>query len=230
MYKHFEVGHEGILAASPEQVWDAITERASGWIWPIAYEPRVGGAVTGLASAGGTVTVWEPHRRFANRAEGADGWTNQLEYELIPGAGGVTALRYRHKGALPEDEYDVQLDACRQHTVFYNHSLGEYVRSFAGLDATYTSVEAPGTLAQVRAALGVPAGAAAGDHVTIGPGIEGVVDYATHAFLGVHTEDALVRIYGREAWGMGVEVAHHAFGARSGVWLDELFVEAAKAS
>jgi hypothetical protein len=172
--------------------------------------------------------VWEPHRRFANRAERPDGWTNQLEYELAAGAGGVTLLRYRHNGVLQEDEYDVQLDACRQHTAFYNHSLGEYARRFAGRNAVYTSVEAPGTFAQVRAALGVPTGADVGHGVTVGPGIEGVVDYATHAFLGVRTGDALVRVYGREAWGYGVEVAHHAFGARSGAWLDEVFAGARK--
>jgi uncharacterized protein YndB with AHSA1/START domain len=225
MYKEFEVGYEGVLHAAPEHVWDAITLHAGGWLWPVDYERRLGGAAGGL----GTVTAWEPYRRLVTRAERPDGWTNQLEYELAPGAGGVTLLRYRHNGVLPEAEYDVQLDGCRQHTAFYNHSLGEYVRRFAGRDASYASVEAPGTFAEVRAALGVPADADVGDDVTIGPDrAGGVVDYATHAFLGVRTGDALVRVYGREAWGMGVEVAQHGFGARTAIWLDEVFVGAGK--
>ena len=41
--------------------------------------------------------------------------------------------------------------------------------------------------------------------------IDGVVDYATDAFLGVRSADALYRVYGRDAWGWPVGVAHHLF-------------------
>ena len=53
--KQFEVTFEGDLPGTPRQVWDAFTKHTSGWLWNIAYEPRVGGEETGLTSSGGTV-------------------------------------------------------------------------------------------------------------------------------------------------------------------------------
>ena len=37
------------LPGTPEQVWDAITVHSEAWLWPIAYEPREGGAESGLS-------------------------------------------------------------------------------------------------------------------------------------------------------------------------------------
>ena len=51
MSREFAVRWEGDLAGTPEQVWDAFTARTTGWIWKIAYEPRVGGAERGLTAA-----------------------------------------------------------------------------------------------------------------------------------------------------------------------------------
>src|SRR3954466_416617 len=113
MYESFEVGHEGVLHGTPEQVWDAITARTAAWMWPVTYED---GVATGLASTPGQVIASEPHRRFSVRNERESGWWNQLDYELEPGAGGVTLLRYRHRGVFEPEEYAVQLDQCRQHT------------------------------------------------------------------------------------------------------------------
>ena len=212
----FEVRWDGELAGTPDQVWDAVTAHTAGWLWHIDYEPRAGGRETGLNEGGGTVTAWEPPRHFANRS--TDGG-NALDYVLKPTTGG-THLVYRHRGVLTGN-HEVELDACRQHTAFYYHSLGEYVRHFAGRDATYVTADAPeesadGGSARVREALGCPADVAVGDHVRLTPAgldpIQGVVDYLTPAFLGVRTPDALYRFYGRDAWGWPVGVAHHRFG------------------
>jgi hypothetical protein len=233
MYKPFEVTFSAELHGTPEDVWDAVTVHAGGWLWPVSYEPRAGGGETGLTGEG-RVTVWEPARRFTTRAEREAGWFNQLEYELEPRDGGLTLMRYRHTSVLEEDGYDVQLDACRLHTAFYNHSLGEYVRHFARREPDYVSVdgpERPGTLAAVLAALRLPEDAAVGDRVRVtGPEpIEGVVDYRTPEFLGIRAEDSLLRVYGREGWGMPLQVAHHRFAGGAGedewrVWLDEALV------
>jgi uncharacterized protein YndB with AHSA1/START domain len=239
--KEFEVRFEGDLPATPQEVWDAITAHTTGWYWTISYEPRVGGAERGLTSAGGTVTAWEPPRHFATRAERSDGWWNNLDYVLEPRGGG-TFLDYTHTNALAEDAYDVELDACRRHTAFYYHSLGEYLRNFKGRDATYLAAHGPensarsGAFAVLRRALGLADGAAAGDSVRLTPAgleaIDGVVDYATPEFLGVRSADALYRFYGRDAWGWPVGVAHHLFAhgvdsERTGeawrVWLDAVF-------
>jgi hypothetical protein len=218
MVREFEVRWESELPASPEAVWDAITKHADGYLWNVEFEPRVGGAERGLTRTGGTVTAWEPARHFATRVE--DDEYNELDYRLEP-LGPITYVRYRHRSALPAEEFDVQLDACRRHTAFYRHSLGQYACYFAGRDATYLSVDGPeesadGGFAAVRRALGLPDDVIAGDPVRLTPEgldpIEGVVDYANDAFLGIRTADALIRVYGRDAWGWPVEVAHHLFG------------------
>jgi hypothetical protein len=221
MVREFEVRWEGELPASPQDVWDAITTHAEGYLWRIDYEPWVGGAERGLTAGGGTVTAWDPPRHFATRTRPEterDGF-NELDYLLEP-LGSVTYLRYTHRCEIPADDFERQLDACRQHTTFYQHSLGQYACHFAGRQAVHVSVDRPPSSAEggfvaVRRALGVPDGVVAGDPVVLEPAgmepIEGVVDYATGAFLGVRSADALLRVYGRDRWGWPVGVAHHLF-------------------
>jgi uncharacterized protein YndB with AHSA1/START domain len=218
MSKPIEVRWEHEFPAPPEQVWEAITRHSDGWLWKIEYEPRLGGAERGLTAAGGTVTAWDPPRHFTTRAHDLDGF-NQLDYRLEPSAGG-THVQFTHNGVLPDEDYEAQLDCCRQHTAFYRHSLGEYVTHFSGRAATYVSVDAPeastkGGMARVRQALGLADDVAAGDRVRLEPAalapIEGSIDYATHAFLGIRNSNALYRFYGRDAWGWPVGVAHHLF-------------------
>lgn len=247
MVKEFEVRWEGELPASPQDVWDAFTQQAEGWLWKIEYEPWVGGAERGLTTGGGTVTAWDPPRHFATRTrpEAEREGFNELDYVLEPSEAG-TYLRYVHRGVFAED-YDRQLDACRQHTAFYNHSLGEYACHFSGREPTYVAAEGPeasarGGFAELRRALSVAGNVAAGDRVRLTPDgmepIEGVVDYATDAFLGVRSADALYRFYGRDAWGWPVGVAHHLFadGAEKAAceqawsdWLDRVFATEAVA-
>jgi hypothetical protein len=222
MVREFEVRWESELPASPEAVWDAITKHADGYLWNVEFEPRVGGAERGLTRSGGTVTAWEPQRHFATRTRPDNelGESNELDYRLEP-LGPITYVRYRHRSVLPAEDFDVQLDACRRHTAFYRHSLGQYACYFAGRKAAYVSVDGPeesanGGFAALRRALGLPDGVVAGDPVRLTPDgldpIEGVVDYANEAFLGIRTADALIRVYGRDAWGWPAGVALHLFG------------------
>lgn len=58
------------LAATPEEVWDAIAtaEGISAWMVPTRLEPRVGGAVSfdhGGLQLTGVVTAYTPQQRFA---------------------------------------------------------------------------------------------------------------------------------------------------------------------
>lgn len=217
MSKAFEVRWEKQLAATPQQVWDAVTVHTAGWLWKIEFEPWVGGAERGLSGVG-RVTVWEPQRRFVTRAEFEGNGFNQLDYTLESRDGG-TCVRYVHTTTFAEDDYDREADACRRHTAFYSHTLGEYVRHFAGRDAAYVGAEAPPAsaedgFARMRAALGLT-DIAAGDRVRLTPAglapIDGIVDYLSEAFLGIRTTDALYRFYGRDAWGWPAGVAHHLF-------------------
>src|SRR5262245_20299953 len=100
MHKQFEVRWEGELPARPQDVWDAVTKQADGYLWPIEYEPRLGGAERGLTSSGGIVTAWDPPRRFATRTRpGADG-LNELEYRF-KARGPITYLSYLHRTEVP---------------------------------------------------------------------------------------------------------------------------------
>jgi len=215
MHRPFTVEWEGVLTGTPEQVWSAVTEHAAAWIWDIDYEPRVGGAERGLTGSGGTVTAWDPPRHFRTRAERPDGWHNQLDYHLEPHARG-TLLRYVHQTVADAEDHDRIHEECVEHTAFYLHSLGEYVRRFAGRDATYVGVDADGTSAGVRARLGLPAGARVGDAVRLAPAglpaIEGTIDYLTPMFLGVRGDDLLFRVYGRDAWNDPLTIGLHLFG------------------
>ncbi|OXM69717.1 hypothetical protein [Amycolatopsis vastitatis] len=233
MTKEFEVGFEGTLAATPEACWRAVTVDAGSWSWPISYEPRVGGKETGLTFHGGEVTVWQPGAHFATRCEEGD-WFNQLDY-TFERRGDATHLKFTHRGVFLED-WDTNYAACRQHTAFYYHSLGEYLTHFAGRSAAYAMTEAPessasaGGFTKLKEALGVPKNTQVGDRVTI-RGVEGVVDYATANFLGVRTEDALYRFYGRNAFGWRIGVGRHHFAEIDAeaeelgwrTWLAEVF-------
>ncbi|HMJ76096.1 MAG TPA: SRPBCC domain-containing protein [Iamia sp.] len=220
MGQTFEVTWSDEVAAPPAAVWDAVTRHSDGWLWPISYEPRVGGAETGLTGEGGEVTAWEPGRRFVTTATDAVG-TNQLDYTFSETAEGGTAIRYHHHGVVPDDEdLAVQLDACEVHTDLYRHSMGTYATHFAGRDATYVEVDAgpascaEGSTARLTTALGLD-DAAVGDEVTLSitgtDPIAGTVDYVGPTFLGVRSAHGLHRIYGRDRWGWPVSVAHHLF-------------------
>jgi uncharacterized protein YndB with AHSA1/START domain len=59
-----------VVAATPEQVWDAIATAAgiSAWMVPTTLDPQVGGEVSfdlGGFTSTGVVTGYEPTRRFA---------------------------------------------------------------------------------------------------------------------------------------------------------------------
>ena len=167
MNKLWEVTWEGELPASPQAVWDTFTRHSGSYLWPIEYEPRVGGSETGLTQGGGTVTVWEPHRHFATRTrpEHERDGLNEVHFELEP-LGEITYLRYTHRAEIPEAEYDLQLAMCREHTAFYRIRSGVAACYFPGLTAEYEADdEVAGSFAEVCARHGVPEGAVVGDRV-----------------------------------------------------------------
>lgn len=219
MSKRFEIRWETEMPGTPEQVWDAFTVHAEGWLWPISYQPWVGGTESGLSGDGGTVTRWDPLKHFTTEAPHMDG-TNEVDLRLEPTPSGTMA-RYTHRSVADDAGFDVEFDACSKHSDFYQHSMSQYVQHFAGRDGVYVSADAPeasadGGSARIREALGLPDDVAEGDRVRVTlPGIgeaDGVVDYVNGTFLGVRTADALYRVYGRDAWGWPVGIALHLFG------------------
>jgi hypothetical protein len=215
MAHEFEIRREIELPVTPEQVWAGITAGTAGWLWPIEYEPGVGGK----PSEFGAVTAWDPPRHLAVRAEG-ENWFNSLDHVIEGREGGGAVLRYVHSGILVDD-WENQYDAANKHTDFYLHTLGQYVQYFGGCRATYAAVEGPAAstgpdaFGQLRGGLGLTDGVAQGDAVRLDlPGLDpldGVVDYLSPHFIGVRTAHGLYRFFGRNAWGMPVGLTLHLF-------------------
>jgi hypothetical protein len=216
MSKEFEIKREGELHTTPEEYWDAITTGTGGWLWPMEFEPREGGA----AAFGGTVTVWEPPHHFVTRVGGENGWFNQLEHVIEGRDGGTTWFRYVHSGIFGDD-WDNQYDGADKHTDFYLHTLRQYLTYFSRWPVAYVATDgpdaskAPDAFQVLRDELGLGADVAQDDSVRVTlPGIEPldvVVDYLTPEFIGLRTDEGLYRFFGRNAFGAPIGIALHLF-------------------
>lgn len=236
MAKEFKIVHETEIDGTPQQVFDAATSGTSGWMWPMEIEPKLGGA----GPFGSTVTVWEPPHRFSNRVDGEGGFFNQLDYDISELEDGNSWLRYVHSGVFFED-WDQQYDGAAKHTAFYLHTLGQYVKFFSGRQAAFADIQGPAASGSpdafeaVKQALGILDGGSGG-HVSVtiaGLGtVDAVVDYLDPNFVGLRTGDAMIRFFGRNAFGSVVGMTVHLFaegadvqavGAAWGAWLNGLY-------
>jgi hypothetical protein len=221
MGKEFRIEREVELPGDPDAVFQAVATGGgnASWLFPSEIEPGEGGAT----SDGGKVIAWDPPHRFSVRAEGPDGWFNELDFR-IEARGDGAILRYVHSSVFDEAGWDDQYDAANSHTDFYLHTLGEYLEHFSPRTATYVgggpgglmgpeASMTPDAFAKLQAALGVPEGATAGEKIRLAhDDVDGTIDYRTGHFLGVRTEDALYRFFGRNAWGGPVGMSIHHFG------------------
>jgi len=241
MSREFEVRREIDLPASPEDVWTAITADPAAWMFPTGMEiPR--GAEP---PEGAPVKTWDPPHRLVVRMESPDGTFNALDYLIEARDGGTAHLRYVHSGILA-DGWEDQYDAIGSHTDFYLHTLSEYLEHFNGRPATYVgqpsngidgpaSAGTPDAMEALRAALGLSPGDGVGATVNASLGdagtLDGVVDYATPEFLGVRTDDALYRFFGRNFYGGVVGMSAHLFNGADAsareaalkAWLDGVY-------
>ena len=120
------------------------------------------------------------------------------------------------------DDWDNQFDGAPKHTAFYLHTLGEYLRHFDGLPVAFSDIQGPRPPPpRMRWGPGLrpwaSGDAAAGIELELqlpGRGTDPVtVDFRNENFVGLRTSDALVRIFGRNAFGGPVGLTVHDFAA-----------------
>ncbi|CAL9657463.1 SRPBCC domain-containing protein [Streptomyces sp. enrichment culture] len=227
MAREFEVRREQDLPAPPERVWDAVATATGnlGWLYPMEVEPRVGGRVTRGDS---TVVAWEPPSHFVVRAAQGDDFSNTLTYRVDPADDGTSRLRmgihWVHTGVVDDSwEWDTKTDAAEKHVDFYQHSLAEYLRHFAGRPAVYVKASRaerttdPADFAALRRRLGLHDASSVGDRLTLHlPGPDGgptevVVDWLNPDFVGLRGPDALYRFFNGSTWNWPIWLGHHLF-------------------
>jgi len=213
MAKEFRIEKEIELAATPEQVWDAITTAAGNetWLWstPGDLRPEVP-----------LVATWEQPEHLVVRMPAEDGSVQAFEYVIEGRNGGTTVLRFVHSGVIGDSWEGEELTGHGWD--MYLDTLAQYFLHFAGTSATYVCAEAPESSISADAwpallrSLGLDGAPAVGERLKLNlPGagpVEGVVDYVRSTFLGLRTSDALYRFHGRMPIGLPIAVAAYVYG------------------
>ncbi|MEU8206209.1 SRPBCC domain-containing protein [Streptosporangium sp. NPDC049046] len=224
MSHEFRLTHDVDLQATPEQVWEAIATGPGVDAWFMGkneIEPREGGRASMTmpgVSGDSTVTAWEPPHRFAYASEpDEDGAFMAFEYLVEGRDGGGAVLRFVHSGVLTGD-WEAEYDALRKGNPLYLRTLAQYLEHFGGRTAVPVTAFAPQQPDQDLAwaglthALGLSEQVEEGDKVHLavaGQGVDGVVDTVlAPSFLGVRTDDALLRFVGGDGV---IMTGHHLF-------------------
>jgi uncharacterized protein YndB with AHSA1/START domain len=183
---------EWLAPGTPEQVWDAIATGPgiSAWFTEARVEPRVGGEIAfsfgdGVASSG-TVTGWEPPRRFAYEERG---WSENAppiatEIAVTARSGGTCLVRMVHSLFAATDDWDDQLEGFESGWQGFFEVMRLYLTHFPGQRAASVRLRvvcAAGEAAawsRVCEGLGL-GGANVGDHCRApdgAPPLSGVVE------------------------------------------------------
>src|SRR5437879_4033022 len=126
------------LAASPEQVWQAIASGPGLNSWFVGtneVQPHAGGTLR--STTGGftdelSVTAWEAPQRVVYRSsQGEDGRFYALEW-LVEGRAGGTLLRCVASGFIPGDDWEAEFESLRDGGAMYFLSLVQYLSHFRG--------------------------------------------------------------------------------------------------
>ncbi|HET6710128.1 SRPBCC domain-containing protein [Amycolatopsis sp.] len=204
MGHEFELTDAAEVAATPEEVWDAIATGPGIDSWFMGRNEVEGGTGGTIRGAFGAyqpeyrIREWDPLEKLVYGSETApDG--RRIAYEfLIEGRdSGSTVIRCVTSGFLPGDDWADEFEAMTTGGELFFRTLVEYVTHFAGRTATPVTAFGPPVRdwdeawTRLGAALGLPARPAVGDRVRIGQ--DGVVYAVNDQTVGVRTADAMFR-------------------------------------
>lgn len=228
--KEFELPGAAEVAATPEEIWAAISTGPGIDSWYMGrneVEGGLGGVVRGSFAGYEpemAITAWDPLERlvYGTQTE-PDG--RRIAYEfLIEGRdGGSSVVRCVTSGFLPGDDWEDEFEAMAAGGALFFRNLAEYVTYFAGRTATPVTVFGPPVSDWDRlwAALGNRLGLAGrpeeGDRVRIdlaGRAVEGVVYAVNPQTVGVRTADALYCFL--QGFHGPLIACHHMFSAEAG--------------
>ena len=132
---------EILVPGTPEEVWAAVATGpgVSAWFCPSEIEERVGGSLICHIGPGmdadGTVTAWDPPRRFA--AEGPGPGPNAppmaTEWTVEPRSGGACLVRVEHSLFASTVDWDDQLEGTESGWPYFFGILHLYLDHFAGV-------------------------------------------------------------------------------------------------
>jgi len=205
----FEIIQTIDVDATAEEAWDAIATGRGQDSWFMGrntVEPREGG--TSTFSIGGftqtsTVTAWEPPSRFAMSSdEGVVGASHRFDYRVSARPEGGVSIRYEHTGMLGDD-WEAEYEAMQEGDPAYLFKLHQYLTYFRGRYAMSIEVVGPAIADRARAMTIYRRELGLGDDLSIdvpvkveldGVGsVNGTVDFLSPSFLGLRTEDAILR-------------------------------------
>ncbi len=199
------------VAGTPEEAWDAIATGPgiTAWFVPAEVEEREGGAVsldvgTGMGPAG-TVTGWDPPRRFAYEEawpalDGEPAGRLATEFHVEARGGGTCVVRIVSSVFASGEAWDTELDNLNEGWRSYLRNLALYMSRHRGQRCATILVTgvAPGSPADGWAALTGALGLVeAGEGRRTGataagtPALAGVVERES---AGPHHRDLLVRL------------------------------------
>jgi uncharacterized protein YndB with AHSA1/START domain len=176
----FELSQQIELAATPEQVWDAIATGpgVDSWFMGRTELGTSAGDPADLTMMGhteqATITAYEPGTRLATRsAEAPDGQFMAMEYLIEGRGGGTTVLRLVQNGMLGDD-WETEFEAMKAGWPIYLETLKQYLTYFTGrTPSSVTTVFRPGAGGPdavwkiVTESLGVTPDVAEGDEVRL---------------------------------------------------------------
>jgi uncharacterized protein YndB with AHSA1/START domain len=206
----FEIREELTLAATPEQVWDAIATGPGLDSWFMghsAIEPGKGGTnrleLPGYAQES-AITAWEPGRHLAFRGDDSDGTFAAFEFLIEGRDGGGSVLRCVHDGLLTDD-WEEQYDGIRLGDAMHLRKLATYLAHFPGRTAKSSLFLMGPPVADDAKIWSTFAAALSVDDITEGadvrldvPGLPhatGTVDFlSAPRCVGVHTPDGILML------------------------------------